>query len=109
LLLKVIDYLALPLFRLLLLLGFSNLQLGISEFPELGKLYIFSLLCRLDFPLAVQLILSANLDLFLHVCPLLLLDRQLFSGLVLSLGHLLIKDLLFLVSELHELGNLFIN
>jgi len=94
------------LFPFLLL---SNGEFLVSELPELSKFLLLSLFVRelLIFP--IDLVFSALLDSTLKFKSLSLLIFEKLIGFVLSLGDLLIKNLLFLISNLHELSNLSVD
>ena len=74
LILEVVVDFQLSLLLLLLFLGLCDLELLVPELPELHELGVLALLGRLYLTLAVQLVLSAHVDLLLHVGNLLFFD-----------------------------------
>ena len=74
LILEVIVDLQLSLLLLLLFLGLCDLEFLVPELPELHELGVLALLGRLYLTLAVKLVLSAHVDLLLHVSNLLFFD-----------------------------------
>ena len=98
---------SLPLLFSLLLL--SNGELLVSQLPELGELSLLLLFGSHLSVLSGELVLTGLLDGLLHLKSSSLFLLEQLACLILSLGDLLVEDLLFLVSKLHELGNLFIH
>ena len=94
------------LFPFLLL---SNGEFLVSELPELSEFLFLSLFVLELLILSVDLVFSALFDGLLEFKSLTLLIFKKLVGLVLSFGDLLIEDLLFLISNLHELGDLSVN
>ena len=97
----------LPLFLLLLLLG--QLELLITDAPELGEL---SVLLRLGLFLgvfALNLKLATTLDGGLHLGLALLLLLKETVGTIFSLGNLTIQDLLLVVLQLTQVLDLPVN
>lgn len=94
------------LFSLLLL---SNSEFIVSEFPEFWKFNLL-LFLRFNFFLSSSnLILSALLNgLFhFHSSDFFLLKKC--SGFIFGLSDLFVQNFFFLISNLHEFSNLFIN
>jgi len=94
------------LFPFLLL---SNGEFLVSKLPELSEfvllpLFIFELLI-----FSIDLVFSALLDGTLKFKSLSLLIFEELIGFVLSFGDLFIKNLLFLISNLHEFTNLSVD
>lgn len=92
---------------LLLLLG--KLQFFVTGAPEFSELLFFLFSAGLLFLQALDLELTTSFDgeLHLHLSAFLLLKESV--SLVLSLGHLLVEDLLFVVLDGAELSDLPVN
>lgn len=94
------------LFPFLLL---SNGEFLVSELPELSKFLLLPLLVLKLLIFPIDLVFSALLDGMLKFKSLSLLIFEKLIRFVLSFGDLFIKNLLFLISNLHKLSNLSVN
>ncbi len=98
---------SLALFFLLLL--FSELELLVTDFPELGEVFVLLDLGILLVPLSLDLQLTASLDGGLHLSLALLLLLVQPVSTVLSLSDLPVQNLLLVVSQGLELTDLTID